>query len=74
VEHGVIEAVGRTRSDWVFMTLSVVCVAKATRLERDLGLNLPGIALAPELLDQLDEMRPHLRALQGATRPAKAER
>jgi chaperone modulatory protein CbpM len=57
VEHGVIEPVGRTRSAWQFTTLSTVRVAKAKRLERDLGLNLPGVALALDLLDQLDEMR-----------------
>jgi chaperone modulatory protein CbpM len=57
VEHGVIEAVGQTRSGWRFTTLSIVRVAKAKRLERDLGLNLPGVALALDLLDQLDEMR-----------------
>jgi chaperone modulatory protein CbpM len=57
VEHGVIEPVGRTRSAWQFTTLSIVRVAKAKRLERDLGLNLPGVALALDLLDQLDEMR-----------------
>jgi len=57
VEHGVIESVGQTRSGWQFTTLSIVRVAKAKRLERDLGLNLPGVALALDLLDQLDEMR-----------------
>jgi chaperone modulatory protein CbpM len=57
VEHGVIEPVGQTRSGWQFTTLSIVRVAKARRLERDLGLNLPGVALALDLLDQLDEMR-----------------
>ena len=57
VEHGVIEPVGQTRSGWQFTTLSIVRVAKAKRLEHDLGLNLPGVALALDLLDQLDEMR-----------------
>jgi chaperone modulatory protein CbpM len=57
VEHGVIEPVGRTGSAWQFTMLSIVRVAKAKRLERDLGLNLPGVALALDLLDQLDEMR-----------------
>jgi chaperone modulatory protein CbpM len=57
VEHGVIEPIGQTRSGWQFTTLSIVRVAKAKRLERDLGLNLPGVALALDLLEQLDEMR-----------------
>jgi chaperone modulatory protein CbpM len=74
VEHGVIQAAGHTRSDWAFTTASIVRVAKAKRLERDLGLNLPGVALALDLLDQLDEMRSHLRAIHGATQPVEAER
>jgi chaperone modulatory protein CbpM len=64
VEQGAIEAVGRTRLEWQFTTFSLLRVAKAKRLERDLGLNLPGIALALDLLDQLDEMRARLRSVQ----------
>jgi chaperone modulatory protein CbpM len=64
VEQGAIEAVGRTRQEWQFTTLSLIRVAKAKRMERDLGLNLPGLALALDLLDQLDEMRARLRSLQ----------
>jgi hypothetical protein len=47
----------RKRSAWQFTTLSIVRVAKAKRLVRDLGLNLPGVALALDLLDQLHEVR-----------------
>jgi chaperone modulatory protein CbpM len=64
VEQGVIDAVGATRQQWQFTALSLLRVAKARRLERDLGLNLPGIALALELLDQLEELRGRLRSLQ----------
>lgn len=68
VEHGVIEPVGRTKPDWQFTTLSIVRVAKARRLERDLGLNLPGVALALDLLDQLEEMRATERRMEVARR------
>jgi chaperone modulatory protein CbpM len=64
VEQGAIEVVGRSRQEWQFATLSVLRVAKAKRLERDLGLNLPGIALVLDLLDQLDATRAELRRLQ----------
>jgi chaperone modulatory protein CbpM len=69
VEQGAIEVVGPTRQEWRFTTLSLLRVAKAKRLERDLGLNLPGIALALDLLDQLDEMRVRLRSLQESRGP-----
>jgi chaperone modulatory protein CbpM len=71
VEQGAIEAVGLTRQqarqEWRFTRLSLVRVAKARRLERDLGLNLPGVALALDLIDQLDELRARLRSLQDSS-------
>lgn len=59
-EHGIIEPAGRTRSEWRFSSLSVVRVAKAKRLERDLGLNAAGIALVLELLNEVDDLRTRL--------------
>jgi chaperone modulatory protein CbpM len=70
VEQGAIDAVGPTRQEWRFTTLSLIRVAKAKRLERDLGLNLPGIALVLDLLDRLDAMHARLRALQEPRGPA----
>jgi chaperone modulatory protein CbpM len=64
VEQGAIEAVGPTRAEWRFTTVSLIRVAKARRLERDLGLNLPGVALVLDLLDELDALHARLRALQ----------
>ena len=63
-EHGIIEPTGRTRSEWRFSSLSVVRVAKAKRLERDLGLNAAGIALVLDLLSQVEDLRTRLRVLQ----------
>jgi chaperone modulatory protein CbpM len=64
VEHGIIEPVGQARSDWQFAMVSVVRVAKAKRLERDLALNLPGLALALDLLDEIDDLRSKLKLNQ----------
>ncbi len=57
VEHGVIEPIGQARSDWRFASISVVRVAKAKRLGRDLELSPPGLALVLEPLDQIDKLR-----------------
>jgi len=62
-EHGIIEPAGRTRSEWMFSSLSVVRVAKAKRLERDLGLNAAGIALVLELLSEVEDLRTRLSVL-----------
>ena len=62
VEHGAVDPVGAARQEWTFARLTVVRIAKAKRLERDLGLNIPGVALALELLDQIEDLRAQLQA------------
>jgi chaperone modulatory protein CbpM len=42
---------------WRFDGIAVVRVQRAVRLQQDLGVNLPGIALALELLDELEALR-----------------
>ena len=68
VEHGVIEPIGQHRSDWRFTSVAIVIVAKAKRLERDLSLNPPGVALALQLLGEIDDLRAQLRSLQSHAR------
>ncbi len=60
IEFGVIDTNGRPRAEWQFAGLSVVRVAKAKRLERDLSLNPPGIALVLDLLERIDELQAQL--------------
>jgi chaperone modulatory protein CbpM len=64
VEHGVIEPIGRSRSDWKFTSLTIVRVAKARRLERDLDLNPASLAIVLDLLDQIDDLRVELKKRQ----------
>lgn len=46
-----------TMQRWQFDGLAVVRVQRVVRLQRDLGVNLPGAALALELLDELENLR-----------------
>lgn len=69
-EYGVLEPKGRTKAEWTFSSLSIVRVAKAKRLERDLGLNVPGIALVLDLLGQIDKLRARLGAMQSSDEDA----
>jgi chaperone modulatory protein CbpM len=39
-------------------------IESAFRLHRDLGINLPGVALAMDLLDEMDKMRTELDILR----------
>lgn len=72
VEHGALYPAGRTRSEWRFTQISLVHVARAGRLERDLGLNVPGVALALDLLEQIEDLQRRLRAYEagGVVAPA----
>jgi chaperone modulatory protein CbpM len=67
VEHGVVEPAGQTRSDWKFDSFTVVRVAKARRLGRDLDLSPSGLAVVLELLDEIDELRIRLASLKMTT-------
>ena len=59
VEYGVIEPIG-SGADVHFTNLTIVRIAKAKRLERDLNLNPPGLAVVLDLLDEIDGLRAQL--------------
>lgn len=57
ISYGVIEPTGPSRSQWRFTSKSIARVAKAKRLQRDLELNMPGVAVVLELLDEIERLR-----------------
>jgi chaperone modulatory protein CbpM len=63
VEEGVLAPAGREPRGWRFSGGQVRRASVALRLQRDLGVNLAGVALALELLDQLNEVRARLNAI-----------
>ena len=64
VQEGVIEPHGHAPDDWRFPGPELVRLKRALRLQHDLGLNLPGLALALELLDEVEELRARLASLE----------
>ena len=62
VEHGVLEPQGSAPQAWVFTGASLQRTRVALRLLRDLELNLPGAALAVDLLDEIARLRRVLQA------------
>jgi chaperone modulatory protein CbpM len=64
VEHGVIDPVGGEPAKWRFVAVSLRRVRITRNLQRDLGVNTPGAALALELLEELEELRARLRRLE----------
>lgn len=64
VEHGILHPTGSGRGDWEFPGSSLHTAMRAHRLQRDLGLNLAGVALALELLDEIEALRARIGLLE----------
>lgn len=62
VDEGVIEPA--TREPWRFHALCIRRVRRANHLHRDLGINLAGVALAVELLEEIEQLRTRLQRLE----------
>jgi chaperone modulatory protein CbpM len=63
VDEGVIAPSGAEPAGWRFTGVHLRRARVAVRLERDLGVNPAGAALALELMDELDDLRVRLRAI-----------
>lgn len=57
VAEGVIEPQGPERARWIFTGHSVQRTQVALRLHEDLDVNLPGVALALDLLEEIARLR-----------------
>jgi chaperone modulatory protein CbpM len=60
VSEGVLSPAGGSPQDWRFSGDSLKRAKMAARLMHDLELNLPGVALAINLLEELDLLRSQL--------------
>ncbi|MBP7516279.1 MAG: MerR family transcriptional regulator [Desulfobulbus sp.] len=61
VEEGLLTPEGLSPGDWRFTCVAIKRVQTAVRLQHDLRVNLPGCALALDLLEELEELRRLLR-------------
>jgi len=57
VEEGLIVPVGSATGEWRFTGIQLRHARVAVRLQRDLGVNPAGAALAVQLMDELDRLR-----------------
>ncbi len=60
VEEGMLSPAGSTPADWRFTGLAQRQVEVTLHLQRDLRLNLPGAALALELIAEIEMLRNQL--------------
>lgn len=64
VEEGVLEPAGREPVQWRFSGSSLKRARTASRLHDDLRVNLAGVALALDLIEEIESMRERLRRLE----------
>lgn len=62
VEEGVITPCGSAYREWRFTGMHLRHARVAVRLQRDLGVNPAGAALALQLMDELEQLRAQLQA------------
>jgi len=68
-QEGVVEPLSAQGPQWRFAASSIVRIEKARRLQRDLGLNMAGIALALQLLDKIEVLEARLKGTPELSRP-----
>jgi chaperone modulatory protein CbpM len=61
VEEGVLSVIEVEESEWRFPGAALRRARTAVRLQRDLEINLPGVALALELMEELERLRRQLK-------------
>jgi chaperone modulatory protein CbpM len=61
VDEGVVSVVEIGTTEWRFSGTALRRIRLALRLERDLELNLAGVALALDLMEELERLRRALR-------------
>ncbi len=64
VEEGVLAPAGREPASWRFTGIHMHRATVSLRLQRDLGVNLAGVALAFQLLDEVEALRARIRAME----------
>ncbi len=65
IREGIISVDGKTPEEWRFSRLTVIRIRKASRLENDLRLNPAGVALALQLMEQVDSLQQRLKRYEG---------
>ena len=57
IDEGVITPMGNNPRNWCFEATQIKRIQITIRLQQDLRINLPGAALALDLLEELAELR-----------------
>jgi chaperone modulatory protein CbpM len=64
VDEGVLEPIGHEQAHWRFSGPSLLRARAAMRMQHDLQINLAGVALALDLIEEIEAMRERLRRVE----------
>jgi chaperone modulatory protein CbpM len=67
VEIGALEPRGNEPDQWRFPGHALRRIERALNLQRDLEINLAGVALVLDLLDEIEQLRGRLRTFERET-------
>jgi DNA-binding transcriptional MerR regulator len=69
LDEGLLEPIaGNTRTAWFFDDNALFELRRIQRLRRELGLNIAGVAVVHDLLQQIDELKAELERLRGSSK------
>ena len=57
VEEGIVEPLGGGRPQWRFTGIAITRIQRVIKLQHDFDVNLPGAALALELLEEIERLK-----------------
>lgn len=63
VNEGIIAVQKSTQDEWLFDNAALSRIRKVLQLNRDLGINLAGAALALELINEIDHLKSQLASI-----------
>ena len=63
VDEGILRPSGRAQPSWRFSAVSILTVKRTIRLQRDLGVNLPGVALVLDLMEEIEQLKARIEVL-----------
>jgi chaperone modulatory protein CbpM len=64
VHYEIIQPKGKSPDTWQFTAGSLHRLEKALRLQRDLELNIPGVAVTLELVDEVERLKMDIARLE----------
>lgn len=62
VEEGILDPMGKMQTAWRFSGVCLLRARTAQRLQQDLNINVAGIALVIDLMDEVDALQAQLNA------------